>query len=170
VIFAPSLRSLRLKAEQLHFFYVDRRHMRVENLERASIDLINGTTHFSLPSLWGTGKRMAGDGTHMPTWSKNRVGEMHIRYGAYGGIAYHFVGDTYAVISSTFITCGTWETVYILDAFKKSDVTRLSPYFTEHVLRFGEFVIDPDELFANLLENTALPDQIMRQIDWSPPD
>ncbi|NJM39572.1 MAG: transposase [Anaerolineae bacterium] len=52
----------------------------------------------------------------------------------------------------------------------KSDVARLSPYFTEHVLRFGEFVIDPDELFANLLENTALPDQIMSQIDWSPPD
>lgn len=53
---------------------------------------------------------------------------------------------------------------------KKSDVARLSPYLTEHVLRFGEFGIDPDEVFANRLENTALPDQIMNQIDCSPPD
>ncbi|NJM39571.1 MAG: transposase [Anaerolineae bacterium] len=117
---AQTARHMRGGFSDDDFFYVDRRHMRIENLERASIDLINGTTHFSLPSLWGTGKRMAGDGTHMPTWSKNLVGEMHIRYGAYGGIAYHFVGDTYAVIFSTFITCGTWEAVYILDAFMKN--------------------------------------------------
>jgi TnpA family transposase len=44
------------------------------------------------------------------------MGEQHIRYGGYGGIAYHHVSGEYIALFSHFIACGVWEAVYILDA------------------------------------------------------
>ena len=46
--------------------------------------------------------------------------EYHIRYGGYGGIAYHHVSDTYIALFTHFITCGVWEAVYILDGLLKN--------------------------------------------------
>lgn len=46
----------------------------------------------------------------------NLLGERHIRYGRYGGIAYHHISATYIALFSNFIACGVWEAVYILDA------------------------------------------------------
>ncbi len=54
----------------------------------------------------------------------NLLGERHIRYGGYGGIAYHHISATYIALFSKFIACGVWEAVYILDALleNKSDL------------------------------------------------
>jgi TnpA family transposase len=46
----------------------------------------------------------------------NLLGKQHIRYGRYGGIAYHHISATYIALFSNFIACGVWEAVYILDA------------------------------------------------------
>ncbi len=42
---------------------------------------------FSLPSVWGTGKRAAADGSKFEIYENNLHSEYHIRYGGYGGIA-----------------------------------------------------------------------------------
>lgn len=50
----------------------------------------------------------------------NLLSEYHIRYGGYGGIAYHHVSDTYVALFSHFISCGTWEAVYIIEGLLKN--------------------------------------------------
>ena len=47
----------------------------------------------------------------------------HIRYGGYGGIAYHHIADTYIALFTSFISCGVWEAVHILDALMKNRST-----------------------------------------------
>jgi len=49
----------------------------------------------------------------------NLHSEYHIRYGGYGGIAYHHVSDKYIALFTHFITC-VWEAVYILDGLLKN--------------------------------------------------
>jgi TnpA family transposase len=105
-------------ADQLAF--VNYRHIDTAKLDAALCDVINGYSHFSLPRLWGTGKVVAADGTMHDLARENLVSEYHIRYGGYGGIAYHHVSDTYIALFSHFIACGMWEAVYILDIFNKN--------------------------------------------------
>ena len=50
----------------------------------------------------------------------NLLGDQHIRYGGYGGIAYHHISDTYIALFVNFISCGVWEAVYILDGLMKN--------------------------------------------------
>jgi len=47
-----------------------------------------------------------------------------VRYGKKGGIAYHHVADNYIALFSTFIPCGVWEAVAIIEGLlqNKSDV------------------------------------------------
>jgi TnpA family transposase len=49
----------------------------------------------------------------------NLLAERHIRYGGYGGIAYHHVADNYIALFSHFIPCGVWEAVYIIEGLLK---------------------------------------------------
>jgi TnpA family transposase len=49
-----------------------------------------------------------------------RQAEYSIRYGGYGGIAYHDVADTYVALLSHFIPCGVWEAIYILEGLLKN--------------------------------------------------
>jgi len=104
--------------------YLNRRHMTGRQLDNALVDVVNETARFPLIYLWGTGKSAIVDGTHFATWVENLVGELHIRYGAYGGIGYYYVSDTYQALLSRFITCGTYEAIHILDLFmeNKSDL------------------------------------------------
>ena len=60
------------------------------------------------------------DGTHYELHENNLLGERHIRYGAYGGVAYHHISDAYVALFSHFIACGMWEAVYILDGLLKN--------------------------------------------------
>lgn len=95
--------------------FVNRRHVNTSKLNAASRDIINLYARFPLPKLWGTGKAAAADGTKYELYDQNLLAEYHIRYGSYGGIAYHHIADTYIALFSHFIPCGVWEAVYIIE-------------------------------------------------------
>ncbi|NJP12656.1 MAG: Tn3 family transposase [Cyanobacteria bacterium CRU_2_1] len=100
--------------------YTNRRHVDVAKLEAAIRDLIGAYNQLNLPKVWGTGKTAAADGSKFTIYENNLISEYHIRYGGYGGIAYHHVSDMYIALFTHFITCGVWEAVYILDGLLKN--------------------------------------------------
>jgi len=83
--------------------------------------VIEEYTRFELPFLWGSEEVAVADGTHVELVENNLLGEHHIRYGGYGGIAYHHISDTYIALFSRFIACGVWEAVYILDGLLENE-------------------------------------------------
>jgi len=95
--------------------FVNQRHVSLKGLNCALTDIINRYHVLDLPKLWGDGTSAAADGTKYDLYEQNLLSEYHIRYGGYGGIAYHHVADTYVALFSHFISCGTWEAVYILE-------------------------------------------------------
>jgi TnpA family transposase len=100
--------------------YVNRRHVTTGKLEAAITDMVNAYAKLSLPGLWGTGELAAADGTKVDLYENSLISEYHIRYGGYGGIAYHHVSDTYVALFTHFFACGVWEAVYILDGLLKN--------------------------------------------------
>ncbi|MGB7339008.1 MAG: transposase [Phototrophicaceae bacterium] len=100
--------------------YVNRQHIITDKLEAAVRDVINFYARFDLPRYWGLGKTVAADGTLFNTYLNNVMAERHIRYGKYGGIAYHHVSDTYIALFSHFISVGVYEAVYIIDGLLKN--------------------------------------------------
>ncbi len=109
---ARHLRGL-LDAERLA--HIHHRHFTTEKLEAALRDIIDCFNRYTLPHYWGDEKRVAADGTQYDLAEENLLAEQHIRYGGYGGIAYHHVSDMYILLFSHFIACGVWEAIYILD-------------------------------------------------------
>lgn len=107
-----------ISAKELAF--VNRRHVTIDKLSAALVDIINRYKSLNLPSIWGDGTRAAADGTKYELYEENLLSEYHIRYGGYGGIAYHHVADTYIALFSQFISCGTWEAVYIIEGLLKN--------------------------------------------------
>ncbi len=95
-------------------------HITAGKLEAAMVDVIGQYARFSLPRYWGGGHTAIADGTHVKLRENNLVGARHIRYGGYGGIAYHHIADTYIALFTSFIPCGVWEAVHILDALMKN--------------------------------------------------
>ena len=75
--------------------------------------LLNACARFALPKLWGAGRAAIADGTHVPLRENNLIGAQHIRYGGYGGIAYHHISDSYIALFTSFIPCGVWEAVEV---------------------------------------------------------
>jgi TnpA family transposase len=96
---------------------VNARHITARDLDRATAFVVNGYNRFALPRHWGTGERVAADGTKWSVYENNLLSEYHIRYGGYGGIGYYHVSDTYIALFSHFFPCGTWEAVHIFDGF-----------------------------------------------------
>ena len=101
--------------------YVNRRHMNTKKLEAAIREVINAYAKLDLPRVWGTGETAAADGTKVDLYEQNLISEYHIRYGGYGGIAYHHISDTYVALFTHFFACGVWEAVYILDGLLKNE-------------------------------------------------
>jgi TnpA family transposase len=99
---------------------INAQHINVGKLEAALRDLIDEYTRFELPQLWGGSNVAIADGTHVELRENNLLAERHIRYGHYGGIAYHHISSTYIALFSNFIACGVWEAVYILDGLLKN--------------------------------------------------
>jgi TnpA family transposase len=77
-----------------------------------------------LPTFWGMGKNAAVDGTMIEMFKNNVISEYHIRYGRNGGIMFHLFSDMYVALIGTFIPCGAWEAIYLLDLLikNKSDI------------------------------------------------
>lgn len=101
--------------------WVNRRHITPPLLDKALTKLINFSNTFQILKAWGTGKSCAADGTIQYIREENLISEYHIRYGHRGGIAYHHVSDQYIALFSTFIPCGVWEAVEIIEALLKNE-------------------------------------------------
>ena len=95
------------------------RHFTNEKLDRASAEVINVYLKLDIAKVWGDASSVAADGTMVETLLDNLLAERHIRYGGYGGIAYHHVADDYIALFSHFIPCGVWEAVYIIEGLLK---------------------------------------------------
>jgi TnpA family transposase len=100
--------------------FVNQRHVNAKKLDAALVDLLNNYHLFRLPKFWGDSTHASADGTKYDLSEQNLMAEYHIRYGGYGGIAYHHVSDLYIALFSHFISCGTWEAVYIIDGLLKN--------------------------------------------------
>ncbi|MGC1952809.1 MAG: Tn3 family transposase, partial [Gammaproteobacteria bacterium] len=94
---------------------INTQHISVTKLEAALRDIISEYLRFELPYLWGQRNVAITDGTQVELRANNLLAERHLRYGNYGGIAYHHISATYIALFSNFIACGVWEAVYILD-------------------------------------------------------
>jgi TnpA family transposase len=99
---------------------INAQHVNVDKLEAAMVDVINQYARFALPRHWGSDKTAIADGTHVKLRENNLIGSTHIRYGGYGCIAYHHIAGTYIALFTSFIPCGVWEGVHILDALIKN--------------------------------------------------
>jgi hypothetical protein len=99
---------------------INAQHVNADKLEAAMVDLIGQYVRFPLPRHWGSEKTAIADGTHVKLRENNLMGSTHIRYGGYGGIAYHHIAGTYIALFTSFISCGVWEGVHILDALQKN--------------------------------------------------
>lgn len=101
--------------------WINRRHVTPKILDKSLTALINACSDFMLIKAWGDGSSCAADGTFCSIFQENLLAEYHIRYGGTGGIAYHHVSDTYVALFSTFIPCGVWEAVEIIEAFMQNE-------------------------------------------------
>ena len=90
-------------------------------LDKAIAKVINAYNKFELPGYWGTGKHVSADGTKWNLYEQNLLSEHHIRYGGYGGIGYYHVSDKYIALFSHFISCGTYEGLFILDGLMTNE-------------------------------------------------
>jgi TnpA family transposase len=121
--FAQTARHLRNDVSAHELSFVNRRHVSAARIDRALVDLVNAYHQCALPKLWGSGKTAAADGTKIEIYRENLFAEYHLRYGGYGGIAYYHISDLYVALFSHFITCGTWEGIYIIDGLLKNRST-----------------------------------------------
>lgn len=117
---AQAARHLRGLVTPHELSFVNRRHVNAPKLNAALVDIINAYASFPLPKFWGAGTAAAADGTKYDLYEQNLLAEYHIRYGGWGGIAYHHVSDTYVALFSHFIPCGTWEAIYIIEGLLKN--------------------------------------------------
>lgn len=95
---------------------VNKKHINASKLQAALDEVINEYKRFELPGFWGKSNVAIADGTQIELRKNTLMGEQHIRYGGFGGIAYHHISSEYIALFSHFISCGVWEAVYILDA------------------------------------------------------
>jgi len=112
----------RLSRKQIS--WLNLKYVSEDLLQKVVVDLINAYNKFELPSYWGTGEHVSADGTKWNLYEQNLLSEHHIRYGGYGGIGYYHVSDKLIALFSHFISCGTYEGIYILDglASNESDI------------------------------------------------
>jgi TnpA family transposase len=104
--------------------WINRRHVTPKMLDSAREQLINCANTFPRILAWGDGNSCAADGNLRELHEENLIAEFHVRYGKKGGIAYHHVANNYIALFSTFIPCGVWEAVAIIEGLlqNKSDV------------------------------------------------
>ncbi|MEU6782026.1 Tn3 family transposase [Nonomuraea angiospora] len=91
---------------------VRNRHITLKKLNAAIADVVNAFAELDVIKAWGDGSTVAADGTQVDTYIDNLLAETSIRYGGFGGIAYHYISDTYVALFSRFIPCGVWEAVH----------------------------------------------------------
>jgi TnpA family transposase len=122
---AQAARHLRGLVSAHELSWTVRRHVTLEQLNKAITEVVNAYLALDLPKIWGDASSVSADGTKYDIYVDNLVAEYHIRYGGYGGIAYHHIADNYIALFSRFVPCGVWEAVYIIEGLlaQESDAT-----------------------------------------------
>jgi TnpA family transposase len=100
---------------------VRNRHIDLTKLNAAIATVVNAFAELDVVKAWGDGTAVAADGTQVETYIDNLLAETSIRYGGVGGIAYHYVADTYVALFSRFIPCGVWEAVHLIEGLLAND-------------------------------------------------
>ncbi|MEV0046908.1 Tn3 family transposase [Nocardia rhamnosiphila] len=100
---------------------VRNRHIDLKKLNAAIATVVNAFAELDVVKAWGDGITVAADGTQVQTYIDNLLAETSIRYGGVGGIAYHYVSDTYVALFSRFIPCGVWEAVHLIEGLLAND-------------------------------------------------
>ncbi|MBA2652790.1 MAG: Tn3 family transposase [Tatlockia sp.] len=113
-------KHVRFEIEPRTLSRVNKKHFTLNSLSKAIIRIINCLNEFPLLRTWGTGQRVGVDGTFEDIYDDNMVAEQHIRYGKKGGVAYRHIADNYIALFSTFIQCGVWEAIHIIDVLLKN--------------------------------------------------
>jgi TnpA family transposase len=101
--------------------WINRRHVTAKMLDEARKLLINFSITFPLVGAWGDGTACAGDGDLQELREENLIAALHMRYQKRGGIAYHHIANNYIALFSTFIPCGVWEAVAIIEGLLKNE-------------------------------------------------
>jgi hypothetical protein len=118
---AQAARHLRGLVSAHELSFTIRRHVTLEQLNKAITEVVNAYLALDLPKIWGGATSVATDGTKYEIYVDNLVAEYHIRYGGYGAIAYHHIADNYIALFTRFIPCGVWEAVYIIEGLLTQD-------------------------------------------------
>ncbi len=118
--FTQTAKHMRTKVSPRTLSRVNKKHFSIKSLNKSMVKVINCLNNFPLLSAWGTGERSAIDGTFEDINDNNMVAENHIRYGGKGGVAYHHVADNYIALFSSFIQCGVWEAIHIIESLLKN--------------------------------------------------
>ena len=113
-------KHVRFEIEPRTLSRINKKHFTLKSLTKAITKIIDCLNGFPLLRAWGTGQRVAVDGTLEDIHDDNMVAEQHIRYGRKGGIAYRHIADNYIALFSTFIQCGVWEAIHIIDGLLKN--------------------------------------------------
>ncbi len=120
---AQTARHLRQAISAHEISYTNRRHVTATLIDWGITDINNVYARCALTRFWGTGQRAATDGTKLELARENLISEPHFRYGGWGGIRYAHIADTYIALFTHFLTCGTWEGLYIIDGLMRNQST-----------------------------------------------
>jgi len=118
--FTQTAKHMRTKISPRILSRVNKKHFSIKSLNKSMVKIINCLNDFPLLNAWGTGQRSVIDGTFEDINDNNMVAENHIRYGGKGCIAYHHVADNYIALFSSFLQCGMWEAIHIIDTLLKN--------------------------------------------------
>lgn len=113
-------KHVRFEIEPRTLSRINKKHFALRSLTRATTRIVDCINEFPLLHAWGTGQRVGVDGTFEDIHGDNMVAEQHIRYGKKGGVAYRHIADNYIALFSTFIQCGVWEAIHIIDGLLKN--------------------------------------------------
>ena len=101
--------------------WINKKYVTPQALDQCNKSVAEICSLFDITNAWGDGSACAADGTFCNIYDNNLFAEHHFRYRKTGGIAYHHISDKYVALFSTFIACGVWEAVEIIDALLKMD-------------------------------------------------
>lgn len=101
--------------------WINKKYVTPQALDQSNKSITEICGLFDIANAWGDGSACAADGTFCNIYDNNLFAEHHFRYRKTGGVAYHHISDQYVALFSTFIACGVWEAVEIIDALLKMD-------------------------------------------------
>lgn len=91
-----------------------------EILDNCNLHVVDYYHKFRLPKSWGTGEHMSVDGTLLEMYQKNIMAKFSARHKQTGAMGYYHISDTYIALFSTFISCGAYEALYLIEGILKN--------------------------------------------------